>query len=127
MIEIEKGFWRGYWPLLLALGAAQLTQQADILMVGRLGGGASGAYVMLTRLAVVDIVLMIAIGAVASTTVAQARRDGETTGVIGQVLGLAVLVGLCCSAFGVLFYSRAAIWLTGDGEVATLIGAGVFW
>ena len=127
MIEIEKGFWRGYWPLLLALGAAQLTQQADILMMGRLGGGASGAYVMLTRLAVVDIVLMIAMGAVASTTVAQARRDGETTRVIGQVLGLALLVGLCCSAFGVLFYSRAAIWLTGDGEVATLIGAGVFW
>ena len=35
MIEIEKGFWRGDWPLLLALGATQLTQQADILMVSR--------------------------------------------------------------------------------------------
>ena len=127
MIEIEKGFWRGYWPLLLALGAAQLTQQADILMAGRLGGGASGAYVMLTRAAVVDVVLMAAMGAVASTAVAQARRNGEAAHVTGQVHGLAVLAGVCCCAFGLTFYPRVAKWLAGEGEVAALIGAGVFW
>jgi hypothetical protein len=127
MIEIEKGFWRGYWPLLLALGTAQLTQQADILMAGRLGGGASGAYVMLTRAAMGDVVLMTAMGAVASTAVAQAQRGGETAHVIGQILGLALLAGLCCCAFGLWFYPRVARWLAGEGEVATLIGAGVFW
>lgn len=124
---IEKDFWRGYWPLLLALGAAQLTQQADIVMMGRLGGAASGAYVMLTRLAVVDVVLMTAMGAVASTAVAQAQRNGEAAQVAGQALGLSLLAGLCCCAFGLAFYPRLAEWLAGEGEVAALIGAGVFW
>lgn len=124
---IEKDFWRGYWPLLLALGAAQLTQQADIVMVGRLGGAASGAYVMLTRLAVVDFVLMAATGAVASTAVAQAKRNGETAIVIGQTLGLAMLAGVACCALGLSFYPSLARWLVGEGELATLIGEGVFW
>jgi hypothetical protein len=127
MIEAERDFWRGYLPLLLALGAAQLTQQADILMVSRLGGGASGAYVLLSRLAIFETVLMAAMGAVASTIVAKARRDGETAQAIGRTLGLAALVGLCCCALGLSLYSGAAKWLAGEGEVAAFVAAGVFW
>ncbi len=127
MIGIEKGFWRGYGPLLLAIGASQLTQQADIVMVGRLGGGASGAYVMLTRLAIVDIVLMTAMGAVASTAVAEAQRNGETAPVAGRALGLAALAGVCCGVFGLSLYPHVAEWLTGEGETAALIADGVFW
>lgn len=125
MTDLDKGFWRGFWPLLLALGAAQLTQQLDIVMVGRLGGGASAAYVLLTRLAIVDVVSMAAIGAVASTAVARAERSGETTRAIAQSLGLATLAGLCCCALGLSFYSRAAEWLAGDAEITRLIGASV--
>jgi Na+-driven multidrug efflux pump len=110
----DRDFWRGYWSLLLAIGASQLSQQADMAMVGRLGGAASGAYAILTRLAVVDLVLMTAMGAVASTTIAKARRDGEAAQVVGCALGLAA-------------YPALAEALAGGREVARLIGEAVFW
>ena len=127
MIGTEKNFWRGYWPLLLALGAAQLLQQADILMIGRLGGAAPGAYLMLTRAAILDVVLMAAMGAVASTTVAQALRNGDPGRTVSQVLGLALLLGLCCAALGFWLYPRVARSIAGEGEVAALMGSGVVW
>jgi Na+-driven multidrug efflux pump len=127
MNETKREFWRGYFPLLVAIAAARLAQQVDMLMIGRLGGGAAGAYVVLTRLAIIDIVLTAAMGAVASTIVARARRDGETAKTIGQILGLAVLFGLCSCALGLSLYPSAARWLAGDGEVAELIGKGVIW
>ena len=86
-----KDFWRGYWPLLLAIGAAQLTQQVDVLMNGRAGGAASGAYVLLMRLAIADLILMMATGVVASTTVARARRDGDASVAVAELLGTAAV------------------------------------
>jgi O-antigen/teichoic acid export membrane protein len=127
MTVVDKSFWRGYWPLLSALGVAQLTQQADIVMVARLGGGASGAYVMLTRMAIVDIVLMAAIGAVASTLIAQAERSGETPRVTVEVLIVAAATGLCCCAFGLAFYPGLIGWLSDDAEIAGPLGVSVFW
>lgn len=123
----DRGFWRGYWPLLLAIGASQLSQQADMAMVGRLGAAASGAYAMLTRFAIVDLVLMSAMGAVASTAVAKARRDGGAAQMVGHALGLALAAGLCCCALGLAAYPALAEALAGDREVARLIGEAVFW
>lgn len=123
----KDDFWRGYLPLLVAFGAAQLAQQADMLMVARLGGGAAGAYVGLTRLAIVDNVLMAAIGAVASTTIAGVRREKEVEQAIRCALGLALFVGLCCAALGLSLYPHAAKLFAGDREIASLIGSGVFW
>lgn len=127
MTEIEQPFWRGFWPLLLGVGAAQLAQQADMVMMGRLGGGASGAYAMLTRLAIVDVVLMTAIGSVASTKIAEAQRKGEAGAVVAPTLGFALLAGLFCCVLGIGSYSWVARWIAGDGEVATLVATGVFW
>jgi hypothetical protein len=127
MTAIEKPFWRDFWPLLLGVSAAQLAQQADMVMMGRLGGGAPGAYAMLTRLAIVDIVLMTAIGSVASTKVAEAQRKGDVEGVVAPALGFTLLAGLFCSALGMALYSSVARWIVGDGEVATLVATGVFW
>lgn len=123
----DRDFWRGYWSLLLAIGASQLSQQADMAMVGRLGGAATGAYAILTRLAVADLVLMTAMGAVASTVIAKARRDGEAAQVVGRTLGLALAAGLCCCALGLAAYPALAEALAGDREVARLIGEAVFW
>jgi O-antigen/teichoic acid export membrane protein len=127
MTVVDKSFWRGYWPLLSAIGVAQLTQQVDIVMVARLGGGASGAYVMLTRMAIVDLVLMAAIGAVASTLIPQAERSGDTPRVTAQVLIVASTAGLCCSGFGLAFYPGMIGWLSHDAEIAGPLGVSVFW
>lgn len=123
----EGNFWRGYWPLLIALGTTQLTQQVDIVMMGRLGGGASGAYVMLMRLAVADLVLMTAMAAVASTSVTQVQLSDERGRVIGWILSFAAITGFCCCSFGLLLYPFLAKWIAGDGEVAALISTSVFW
>lgn len=127
MTAIEKPFWEGYWPMLLGVGAAQLAQQADIVMIGRLGGGAPGAFAMLTRLAIIDIVLMTAIGSVASTRIAEAQREGEVQGAVAPALGVALLAGLFCCILGMTCYSWVARCIAGDGEVATLVATGAFW
>lgn len=123
----ETGFWRGYWPLLLTLVAGQLSQQIDIVLMGRLGGSASGAYVMLARLAFLELVLMTAMSAVASTTVAQAQCRDQAGRAINNALVLAAVAGTCSSVIGFLFYSRAAKWLLGETEVTALIDANIFW
>ncbi|CAN2536095.1 hypothetical+protein [Methylocapsa aurea] len=127
MIENDKGFWRGYWPLLLVIVAGQLAQQADVIMVGRLGGGAPGAYAMTTRLVIVDVILLSAMGAVASTAIGEARRNGASPRIIGAILWLSLLAGLCCAAFGAATYPRLAKLLVGDDAIAGLICDGVLW
>jgi O-antigen/teichoic acid export membrane protein len=127
MTVVNRSFWRGYWPLLSAFGVAQLSQQADMVMVARLGGGASGAYVMLTRMAIVDVVLMAAIGAVASTLIGQAQRSGETMRITAHVLGIAAAAGLCCCAFGLAFYPALVDRLSADAEIAGPLAVSVFW
>jgi peptidoglycan biosynthesis protein MviN/MurJ (putative lipid II flippase) len=50
MAPFGEEFWRGYWPLLLTVGAVQLSQQVDILMVARVADGAPSAYLIIMRL-----------------------------------------------------------------------------
>ncbi|HEY8261254.1 MAG TPA: methanobactin export MATE transporter MbnM [Methylosinus sp.] len=129
MAPFNEEFWRGYWPLLLTVGAVQLSQQVDILMVARVADGAPSAYLIIMRLAILDVVLTAAIGAVISTAVGQARSGGHgyTSHIIGQALGLALPAGLCCCALGLSLYPRVAPWLTSDNEILALVGPGAFW
>jgi hypothetical protein len=120
-------FWRGYWPLLLSLCAAQIAQQTDVAILGRLGGGAQSAYVLLMRLAVPDLVLMMAMGAVVSTSVAGARRGGDCARTVGRALGLSIVVGAGCGALGFAIYPRLAAAIAGEGEIAALIASAIQW
>ena len=71
---------------------------------------------------------MIAIGAVASTTVAQARRDGETTRVISvRFSDSPYLRAFAVARSGVSFRFPRGDMAHGRRRVATLIGAGVLW
>lgn len=123
----KSDFWRGYWSLLFALVTAQLTQQADIIMMSHLGGAAVGAYAVLMRLAFVDVVAMMAFSAVASTSVVQAQRVGQTACAVSQIRTLAVGAGVCCSICGLLFYPWLGERLVGDERIASFIDDGVFW
>lgn len=124
---IEKDFWRGLLPLLLTFGAAQLTFQVDIAMAARLGAGAPAAYVLLIRAALLDIVLMAAIGAVTSVVVAKARWAGRSAGVIRQISTLALATGTCTGALGLIFYPRIVKMLAGDGEAGSLACSAIAW
>jgi Na+-driven multidrug efflux pump len=127
MTRVEPGFWRGYWPLLMAFGAAQLSQQADIVMIGLRGGAAPAAYAMLMRLALLDVVLMSAMGVVASTAVAEALRNGDVRNVVGRILGLAALIGICAAAIGLLCYPRLTRLFTSDPHIWSLVDSSIYW
>ncbi|WP_166143722.1 multi antimicrobial extrusion protein MatE [Methylosinus sp. RM1] len=121
---IEKGFWRGYWPLLITLGAVQISQQLDIVMLRPAGSEAQNAYALLARLAMIDTALMTAVGAVASTTVAQKRRTTDASALDGALL-LSLLSGIACAAGAFVLYPGVATLAAGDGPVSTLIAAGI--
>lgn len=124
---IEKGFWRGFFPLLLSFVTASLTCQVDIVMLPRLGADATAAYVMLTRIALLDLVLTAAMGAVASVVVAKARRTGRSAEVIRQVSTLALAIGAGAGALGLAFYPYLVEALAGGGEVGILAGNAIGW
>jgi hypothetical protein len=127
MTDSEGSPWRGYCPLLLALVAMQLAQQIDLLMIARAGEGGSGAYVLLMRASLIEIVLMAAFGVVASTTVGRAQRDENGARETSQILGLAALIGILCGALGLWLYPRIAIRLADAAGVASLVREGAFW
>jgi hypothetical protein len=111
----------------MAFGAAQLSQQADIVMIGLRGGAAPGAYAMLMRLAFVDVVLMSAMGVVASTAVAEAQRNGDIRNVVGRILGLAALIGAGAALIGLCCYPRLTKLLTGDRQIWSFVDSSIFW
>lgn len=123
---IESGFWRGYWPLLVSIGSTQLVLQVDIVTLGWLGGDAQSAYVLLTRLSLLDLVLMTAMGTVASTIVAQRRRTADGATAIGGALFLSAIGGLFCGLLGFMFYPRLAALVAGEGEVAAQIETAIY-
>ena len=127
MTEVDKELWRGYWPLLCTIGVVQLSQQTDLLMVTRLGGGAPSAFLILMRLAILDIVLTAAMGSVVSTSVGRAKCVGHISDAISQALGVAIPAGLCCCAFGLSLYPHASRSLTDDSEILALIETGAPW
>lgn len=124
---MEGNFWRGFLPLLLAFAVAQFGQQVDMAMLAGLGNGVPAAYALLTRIAVPDLVLMMAMGSVVSVTVAAARREGDAGPAIRQALGLAAAAGATVGLFGLFAYPRLAGWLAGDGAITTMVGEAVFW
>lgn len=125
---LDRMFWRGFPALLLAFAMAQLLQQLDVAMLARLGAGGAAAYVVLTRLALADLVGIIAVGSVISVTVAAAVRAGEPGTAIRRSLGLAVIAGAAVGVVGAAAYPPALPWVTGgEGPTAGLAAAAIPW
>lgn len=113
----SKVFWQGFLALLVAFAVAQLSLQVDVVMLAQRVPGMTGAYVMLTRLVVIDLVVTMAYGAVVSVAIAQAVRQGNADLVVRWSLGLASLIGLLLLVAGWVFYPMLAPWVAG-GDVA---------
>jgi hypothetical protein len=124
---IEKGFWRGFAPLLAFYGATALCFQIDLYMIAPLGSGAPTAYLTLTRVAALDLVLMGASGAVASLLVAKARLAGEAQEAMPQICWLASLIGLGAGVLGALLYPSLIITVTGRGDIAAVAVSATIW
>lgn len=124
---IEKSFWNGFFPLLLTFAAAQLTIQADIIMLARLGAGAPSAYAMLMRVALLDFVSIAAIGAVTSIFVSAAARNNHFAETIRQISALTVALGAAAGVLGVFLYPRIVGMLAGESEIAALARNAIIW
>lgn len=119
--------WRGFLPLLLTFSVAQLILQADLVMLSRLGEPASAACIALIRIALLDMILMMAVGSVTSIVVSQARRDGCVDAAVRQALAIAAMLGIVAALLGLLLYPHMARWLVGNREVSGLVADAVFW
>lgn len=127
-VALDRAFWRGFPALLLAFAVAQLLQQVDMATLARLGGGAPAAYVLLVRLALVDLVAVMALGAVTSVTVSQAARAGDPGPAIRRSLAVALAVGVALGLVGVAAYRAVAPWVAGgDDALAALVVTAVPW
>jgi hypothetical protein len=124
---IERGFWRGFAPLLAFYGATALTVQIDLYMIAPLGAGASSAFLTLTRVAALDLVLMAATGAVASVLVAKARFSGHTREIVPQICRLASLIGAGAGTLGCLVYRDFIAAVTGGEEIAAIASSAIVW
>ncbi|WP_156919967.1 MATE family efflux transporter [Comamonas composti] len=128
-LSIRTGaFWQGFAALLLAFGVAQLLLQVDVVMLGQRAPGSPGAYVMLTRLVLIDLVVTMAYGAVASVTIAHAAREGDASLAIRRAMGLAGLIGVLLLGAGWIAYPLLAPWVAGgDATLVRMLELAIPW
>lgn len=110
----DRAFWAGFAALVLAFAVAQMLAQIDLGMLAHQAPGMPAAYVMLVRLALIDLLASMALGSVVSVRVARALREGRAGPEIRGALTLAVLLGLMLSLVGWLAYPPLAASLSAD-------------
>jgi Na+-driven multidrug efflux pump len=123
----KKRFWRGFFPLLAWFSLASLTPQVDIAMLARAEVHGPAAFVLLMRVALFELVLMNAMGAVASIIVAKAHRAGDASRAARQVWTLAAVVGAGVGGVGFFAYPTLVQALMGKGEIGALASAAAAW
>lgn len=118
-------FWRGFGALLLAFAAGQLGPQLDLALLAHAGQGVSGLYVLVTRLAILELVITLALGASLSVLAARGERSGQPGEGLRPALLLAAGVGLPLGLLGGLAgYLLLPRLLSGDpGQVVTALAA----
>jgi len=123
-----RAFWLGFPALVLAFVVAQVLAQIDLMMLGRQAPGMPAAYVMLTRLALVDLLAVMALGSVVSVWVARAVRNADAAPVIRWALTLAAGVGLVLSGLAWAVYPHLIPYLAGDdAELRQMIRSAIPW
>lgn len=124
----QATFWYGFVPLLLTFALAQASLQVDIIMLAQRHPGMSGAYALFTRLVLIDLVWIMAVGSVASVLISQAQRQAQSAQCIRWVLAWAAGIGVILMLAGALIYPLLARWLTsGQAYWHTLLAQALPW
>lgn len=121
---LSAEFWRGFPALLLAFALAQVAPQIDLAVLARLDPGAVPAYVLLVRMAVVETVCTMALGAAVSVAAGAAVRAGAAEPEILRSLWIAAGLGSAFLAIGLLLYPLAVPWAAGSQQVGLAAAAG---
>jgi len=124
----DQLFWQGFPALVVAFSVAQLSLQVDVAMLAQRSPSLPGAYVMLTRLVLVDLVIMMAYGAVISVAVANGARRGDADLISRWAMGLAGMIGLLLLAAGWIVYPILVPWVAGGKEeLVALLAFAIPW
>ncbi|TDX60429.1 methanobactin biosynthesis cassette protein MbnM [Methylosinus sp. sav-2] len=122
-----RGFWRGFCPLLATLSIAPVSFQIDLAMIARLGAGAPAAYALLARVALLDAVLVAAVGGVASVIVAKEHDTCGRSRIVAQLWVVALVVGGGAGAIGCLTYPSGLTLIGGTTDAVRLARSALGW
>ncbi|MFY9658036.1 MAG: methanobactin export MATE transporter MbnM [Methylocystis sp.] len=123
---IELSFWRGFPPMLASFLVGALVVQLDLGMVARLGEGALAGYGLIARVAIVDVALTAAVGAISLIVVSHAQQGGTHRKLFIEIWICVALLGFATAAFGALAYPFLIDLLAEQGPAAQFAHSAIF-
>ncbi len=113
--------------MVVAFSVVPVSMQIDVVMLARYSPSMPGAYVLLTRLVRVNLVIAMAYRAVTSGAIAHRTHRGNANLVSRWAMGLAGLIGLLL-VVGWILYPILALWVANsDKEMAAWLALGILW
>ncbi|ARN80778.1 hypothetical protein [Methylocystis bryophila] len=101
---IELSFWRGFPPMLASFCLRAVVVQLDLAMVARLGAGALAGYALISRVAVLDAALTVAVGSMSLIVLSRAQPARAHRKLLQEIWICAALLGLAAASIGALAY-----------------------
>ena len=123
---IERSFWRGFPPMLASFCLRALLVQLDLTMIAGLGAGALAGYVLVSRVAVLDAALTVAVGSVSLLVVSRAQTVGVTKKLLTEIWLCAGLLGFAAAAIGALGYPLLIDWLARQDPAGEFARSAIF-
>ncbi len=123
---IELSFWRGFPPMLASFLLRALVVQLDLAMVAKLGAGALAGYALVSRVAVLDAALTVAVGSMSLIVVSRVQKAGIDRRLLTQIWICAALLGVTAAAIGALAYPALIDLLAHQDPAAEFARSAIF-
>jgi len=123
---IELSFWRGFPPMLASFCLRALVVQLDLSMVARLGAGALAGYALVSRVAVLDAALTVAVGSMSLLVVSRAQAAGVHKKLLTEIWLCAALLGFAAASIGALAYPHLIDWLAEQDPAGEYARSAIF-
>ena len=123
---IERSFWRGFPPMLASFCLRALLVQLDLTMIAGLGAGALAGYALVSRVAMLDAALTVAVGSVSLLVVSRAQTAGVKRKLLTEIWLCAALLGFAAAAIGALAYPLLIDWLARQDPAGEFARSAIF-
>ena len=123
---IERSFWRGFPPMLASFCLRALLVQLDLTMIAGLGAGALAGYALVSRVAMLDAALTVAVGSVSLLVVSRAQTAGVKRKLLTEIWLCAALLGFAAAVIGALAYPLLIDWLARQDPAGEFARSAIF-
>lgn len=103
-----------------------LLVQLDLTMIAGLGAGALAGYALVSRVAVLDAALTVAVGSVSLLVVSRAQTAGVKRKLLTEIWLCAALLGCAAAVIGALAYPRLIDWLAHQDPAGEFARSAIF-